>query len=71
MSVEELALSLPRLEKLRLIEALWDDLRREPDAIPSPAWHESALRDTEARLESGEEQILDWAEAKRLLRQDR
>gem|GEM_PF-1350314 len=34
----------------------------------SPAWHESALRETEARVAAGEEQQVDWVEAKRRLR---
>ncbi|HVJ46912.1 MAG TPA: addiction module protein [Luteolibacter sp.] len=67
MSVEEMALNLPRAEKLRLMEALWEDLSGDPDSIPSPAWHEQVLRDTEARLEAGKEQQIDWEEAKRIL----
>ena len=68
MTIEEQALQLPRTEKLRLMEALWSDLSPEEDRLESPAWHESALRDTERRLANGEEQILDWEDAKRKLR---
>lgn len=68
MTIEEQALQLPRTEKLRLMEALWSDLSPEEDRFESPAWHESALRDTERRLASGQEQILDWEDAKRKLR---
>ncbi len=59
---------LPRPEKLRLMEALWTDLSVVEEDYESPAWHESALRETEARVASGEEQQVDWAEAKRRLR---
>jgi len=68
MSVEELVMQLPRPEKLRLMESLWVDLSNDPDGVESPGWHEGVLRDTERRMESGEEQVLDWDEAKRSLR---
>ena len=67
MSVEELALGLPRLEKLRLMEALWVDLSGQPEDFESPPWHEVALRETELRLAQGNEQIVEWNEAKRQL----
>ncbi len=68
MTIQEQALQLPRTEKLRLMEALWSDLSLEEDRFESPTWHESALRDTERRLANGQEQILDWEDAKRKLR---
>lgn len=67
MSVEELALRLPRAEKLRLMEALWCDLSQEPDTFESPSWHETALKETEARLAEGSEAVFDWHEAKKIL----
>ena len=67
MNVEEEALQLPRAEKLRLMEALWADLSLVDEDYESPAWHESALRETEARVASGQEQQVDWEEAKRRL----
>jgi hypothetical protein len=48
---------LPRSEKFRLMEEL-----------DSPEWHENALRETVARVATGEERQLDWDEAKRSLR---
>ncbi len=71
MSVEEIALSLPRLEKLRLMEALWVDLNDQPEEIESPTWHEAALKETEMRLAQGKEQIVEWNEAKRQLTRGR
>ena len=67
MSVEELALKLPRPAKLRLMEALWNDLSADPDTIDSPSWHELALKETEARLGAGMEEVFDWEDAKRTL----
>ena len=64
MSVEELALGLSRPEKLRLMEALWTNLSEEAESFESPPWHETALRETEARVAEGSESVLDWKDAK-------
>lgn len=69
--MEELALGLPRLEKLRLMESLWEDLSREPEGFESPGWHERALKETESRLARGEEEIVGWEEAKKRLTEGR
>jgi hypothetical protein len=62
---------LPRQEKLRLMEILWDDLSRNAAEFESPAWHAEALRETTERRARGEESLLDWDEAKAKLRQDK
>lgn len=68
VSVQEQVLQLPRAEKLRLMEALWADLSHRDDEFESPSWHEAVLRETEARVASGREEQVEWAEAKRQLR---
>jgi hypothetical protein len=68
MSVKELVMELPRREKLQLMEALWSDLNQAGEEVEPPAWHEAVLRATERRLAAGEEEMLDWEEAKRRLR---
>jgi hypothetical protein len=42
---------------------------REGDRYESPAWHEQELKETRARVESRAEKPMDWADAKRKLRQ--
>jgi len=59
---------LPREEKLRLMELLWDDLSQDEARLESPAWHETALVETQQRLANGQEQVLDWEQAKAELR---
>lgn len=59
---------LTRTEKLQLMEALWDDLSADVDALPSPAWHGQALAAAQDALASGQAQFIDWAQAKRTLR---
>jgi hypothetical protein len=59
---------MPRSEKLKLMELLWEDLSRADGEFESPAWHERALAETERRLAAGQEQVLDWDTAKKTLR---
>ncbi|MGV3754330.1 MAG: addiction module protein [Verrucomicrobiota bacterium] len=68
MSIAELR-KLPADEKLRIIEALWADLSADEDAFTSPAWHEAELKKTEAEFAAGKVEVLDWAAAKKELRQ--
>lgn len=51
-------------EKLQTMEALWQSLSVDPEAIESPAWHEEELRERERKIESGEAKFIDWEKAK-------
>ena len=59
---------LSREEKLRVMEAIWEDLSREEEQVKSPDWHEEALQETDRRLKAGQESIVDWQEGKKELR---
>jgi hypothetical protein len=67
MSIESLR-QLPRSEKLKLMEMLWQELSQPENEYESPAWHAKELAATERRLAEGNEQILDWETAKKSLR---
>ncbi len=56
-------------DKLRALEEIWEDLRRTPDAIPSPGWHADVLDARERRVADGSSQFVDWADAKRRIRE--
>jgi hypothetical protein len=60
---------LSREEKLRIMEAIWEDLSREEELVESPVWHEQTLSETELRFSSGEEKLVEWQEAKKELRE--
>ncbi len=60
--------NLSREEKLRVMEAIWEDLPREDVHIESPDWHHQVLQETDQRLTSGQEKIIDWDDAKKELR---
>ena len=64
MQIEQMTLE----EKLRAMDALWADLSRHADQLPSPAWHEQVLQEREARVKSGEAKFVDWETAKKQLR---
>jgi hypothetical protein len=55
-------------EKLRAMEALWADLSRNQENVPSPSWHEQILEEREQRVKSGQEKFVDWETAKQELR---
>jgi len=59
---------LSREEKLRVMEAIWEDLSREAEQIESPQWHREVLEETERRFKAGQEKAVDWQDAKRRLR---
>ncbi|PIX24843.1 MAG: acyl-protein synthetase, partial [Deltaproteobacteria bacterium CG_4_8_14_3_um_filter_43_13] len=50
------------------MEAIWEDLSNEEEQVESPDWHKKALQETECRLSTGQEKIVDWQDAKKELR---
>ncbi len=59
---------LSKAEKLRMMDALWDDLTHDVEPFQSPAWHEDVLKETQQLVANGEVELLDWEKAKELLR---
>jgi hypothetical protein len=45
-----------------------DEITIHDSEFAAPAWHKDALAETESRYESGKEELIDWSEAKELLR---
>jgi len=56
------------LEKLCMIEDIWDNLCHDKADVPSPAWHADVLRLREQQICNGDAKFLDLDEAKRILR---
>lgn len=67
MSITELH-KLPAIEKLKIIEALWNDLVDDEGSLPELSWHETELKKTEEKFLAGSVEILDWQQAKKELR---
>ncbi len=59
---------LSREEKLKVMEDIWEDLSKDDKELESPNWHQKVLKETERRLSSGQEKIVDWKDAKKELR---
>ncbi|MEO6568480.1 MAG: addiction module protein [Opitutaceae bacterium] len=60
--------SMTKVEKLRAMEELWTDLTADEATFDSPKWHLDELRATEARINAGKEEFIDWEAAKKSLR---
>ena len=56
-------------DKLRALEEIWDDLLRNAEEVPSPAWHADVLRARQKRIREGKARFRDWSEAKRAIRE--
>ena len=52
-------------EKLRAMEALWDDLCRHEESIPVPQWHKDLLDERERMIQEGKARFSDWETAKK------
>lgn len=61
--IEELTI----IQKLSLMERIWDDLEKRPSEIPSPEWHGDVLARRLQSLENGETDFVDWTDAKKRL----
>jgi hypothetical protein len=59
---------MSRAEKLRAMEDIWHDLAADADALPSPAWHEALLQETETAVANGAATFSDWEVAKLRIR---
>ena len=57
------------VEKLVLMERLWDDLCRNPAQIPSPDWHGDVLAERLNAVCDGTTSFVEWEGAKNRLRE--
>jgi len=54
-------------EKLKLMDALWDDLSTTPDQVELPSWHGEELENTKARRKMGLEEPMTLEQARACL----
>jgi len=52
-------------EKLRVMEAIWDDLCQHEEAVPVHQWQKDILEQRERLVEQGKAQFVDWETAKK------
>ena len=63
MSITEIK-SMSRVEKLQMMELLWDELCHEEEEPESPVWHESVLAERQKKIQSGKATFLSVEEVK-------
>ena len=56
-------------EKLKAVEALWDDLCRNEKEIPVADWQEKLLDERQRQIDSAEAKFSDWNSAKKRIRE--
>lgn len=59
---------LSREEKLQLMHEIWENLVKDEKQIESPEWHKGVLHETEERVNSERERLMNWPDAKEELR---
>ena len=55
---------MPTVEKVALLEMVWDDLRGDSDALEIPQWHKDVLDERAEAVRRGEASYIDWKDAK-------
>ena len=55
---------LSPMEKMKLVEELWDTLAANPDQIPLPIWHEKILAEDQSAYRANPTEGSSWAEVK-------
>jgi putative addiction module component (TIGR02574 family) len=56
------------VEKLLLMERLWEDLSKQPSNVAPPEWHGDVLAARLAAVKGGRTEFVDWDAAKERLR---
>ena len=56
------------LDKIAVMEKLWEDLCREPESIVSPKWHNEVLEAREKEVNEGKAKFTAFDRAKERIR---
>ena len=59
---------MTNLDKIAVMEKLWDDLCRDPESISSPEWHEKVLQAREREINEGKAKFTDFDRSKESIR---
>ncbi|MBI4621277.1 MAG: addiction module protein [Desulfobacterales bacterium] len=55
-------------EKIQTMETLWEDLCKKADSLSSPLWHKDILQEREEMIKNGDDEFVDWENAKNHIR---
>lgn len=56
------------LDKIAVMEKIWDDLCRNPESISSPEWHRQVLQAREREINEGKAKFTAFDRAKERIR---
>jgi Putative addiction module component len=56
-------------QRAELMEELWKAMSRNPKDIEPQDWHRQVLEERELALANGEDEFIDWEDAKEYIRQ--
>jgi hypothetical protein len=59
---------MSKLDKIAVMESLWEDLCREPESIPSPEWHKDILEAREREVSEGKAKFTSFDRSKKRIR---
>ena len=59
---------MPLHEKLRLMEAIWDDISRAEESLEVAEWHKDILDERERLITEGKAQFVDWEDTKKRIK---
>lgn len=69
MGIETIIDTMSRREQLAAMQLLWERLAFSADGTEPPQWHGDVLADRRAAVENGTAKFVDWADAKKRLRE--
>jgi putative addiction module component (TIGR02574 family) len=67
MSITDIK-NMPLLERVRLMEEIWDTLNHETPEIDSPDWHKDVLQERKEAIENGDVKLYTIDELKEMRR---
>ncbi len=59
---------MTNLDKIAVMEKLWDDLCRDPETIQSPNWHKKVLESREMEIKEGKAKFTSLSQVKDRIR---
>ncbi len=59
---------MTNLDKIAMIEKIWDALCRDPESISSPTWHQDVLEARENEINEGRASFTSFDRAKERIR---
>ena len=57
-------------DKIEAMESIWEDLCKNADSLSSPDWHKKILQNREVSLKEGNDEFVDWQDAKEDIRKN-